>query len=99
MTELINQYGINAEKIGQLLEITFDGELQAYFSVRSYLFDESKLLPKDPNIRRLEKHEKPLFDTFMEKCSEQERYEVYMDFEDDFHNFYAYFVDGEIVAL
>jgi hypothetical protein len=73
--------------------------LVPYYSVRSYLFTDEKLLPIDNNIRKLDKSESALFKAVIEKYTEQERDEVYMDFEALFHNFYAYFVDGDIVAL
>ena len=71
----------------------------SYRSVRSYLFTDEKLKPSDPNVRKLLKSEKALFDAFMSKCSEQDRHDVYMDFEASFHNFYAYFQGKEIVSI
>ena len=56
-------------------------------------------MPIDPNVRQLERSEKALFNAFREKCSEEDKYEVYMDFDIIFHKFYAYFYNNEIVAL
>ncbi|MCX6822443.1 MAG: GNAT family N-acetyltransferase [candidate division SR1 bacterium] len=99
LKEIIQTFGIDDEKIGQLLQKKYKGKLSSYHSVRLYFFENEKLLPIDNNIRKLEKSEKALFDAFMDKCTEQERYDVYMDFEAKFHNFYAYFQDGDVVAL
>ena len=99
LQEIIQEFWIDTEKIGELLQKKFSWKLSSYASVRLFIFNNEKLQPPDSQVRKLEKSEKPLFDAFMEKCSEAEREEVYMDFGASFHNFYAYFVSGEIVAL
>ncbi|MBP8016673.1 GNAT family N-acetyltransferase [Candidatus Gracilibacteria bacterium] len=99
LKEIIQNFGVNDEKIGQLLQKKYKGILVSYYSVRSYIFNCEKLVSIDQNVRKLKKSEKKVFDDFMGKCTENERYNVYMDFETDFHNFYAYFYEDNIVAI
>lgn len=99
LLEIIQNFWLDDEKMGQSLQNKYGWVLSPYHSVRLYLFTDEKLVPIDNNIRKLNISEKKLFDSFMEKCSEEEKYEVYMDFEASFHNFYAYFVNEDIVAI
>lgn len=83
----------------ECLEKRYGGVVSPYRSIRSYLFTDEKLLPADPHVRKLDRSEKSAFGAFMDRCSEQEREEVYMDFEADFHNFFAYVADDRIAAI
>lgn len=99
LSEIIQKFWINQEKTGELLQGKYTWVLTPYCSVQSYLFTDEKLTPIDSNVRKLERSEKAIFEAFREKCSEEDKYEVYMDFDVTFHEFYAYFYNNEIVAL
>lgn len=99
LSELVEEFGVNEEKIWQLLQQIYNGTLNPYRSVYLYLFSEDKLLPLDPHVRQLQRSEKDLFTAFRAKCTEEENYQVYMDFDKVFHRFYAYFDNNEIVSL
>lgn len=99
ISEIIQKFWIDEDKIWALLKSKYKWTLSPYHKMQLYLFSDEKLTPIDSNIRKLEKSEKSLFDNFRAKCSEEDNYQVYMDFDVDFHHFYAYFYKNEIVAL
>lgn len=99
LNEIITVYGLDDRKIAELLQRKYKWTFSPYYSKKLYLFNTNKLLQLHPNVRKLEISERDLFDAFMAKCSEDERYNVYMDFDADYHNFYAYIDGNEIVAL
>lgn len=99
LSEIIEKFWVEEDKIWQLLQREYSWTLDLYRKTQLYLFTDEKLEPIDPNIRKLDKSEKTLFNEFRAKCSEEDNYKVYMDFDVEFHEFYAYFVWNEIVAL
>lgn len=99
VSEIVQRFWIDEERIWELLKSKYKWRFVSHHKTQLYLFSDDRLLPIDPNIRKLERSEKKLFDDFRSKCSNEDNYNVYMDFEENFHHFYGYFIEDEIVAL
>lgn len=98
--KIIKESGQDNNKMHEAISRLYEwNKMNTGYILTNYLFDSAKINEINPNTRYISKDQKLLFDDFMTKCLDEDKKEVFMEFEEEFHKFYWYFENWELVAV